>query len=456
MTGKLPMCRSRSIGPAKTKSPRPHKRRLNPDIPTHRRKSHVPVHARTPSPDTKALLDGWLAANGPVALHLRQKLLPVEADESGRGVIFPPTYADIGYSVDKLADGTCVAMIDTVGSQANRLEPIFKSAGKDAAGNELNALASLVPQVEIILHNAGGKKVNKKQEGEEEHIEKRSLLDLAHRSADAVVLACPTLAPAIAKAFEALRNQGNATPLAVIAPTSLVFGVWDSRGTSGVKLPRLVRSIIRAWDVEVLHSAAQFNSVWKALSEEQRQELEKEAKAKKIKLSVKGFADAPATFRTDKNQFINGAPNPDARVLGGVLVKGNIERDVTINLVALRGIRGEDDAETLELQQYLLGLALLAATADIELFLREGCLLRYANASQWMVVPRSGEPTEVHLPAQDELFAYTKAAAKPFKAKWPDGLKKDDKPVLEHKFDLAEAKKLLTKKDDNALAEAQS
>jgi hypothetical protein len=47
------------------------------------------------------------------------------------GVIFPPTYADIGYNIDTLADGTRVATIDTVGSQANRLEPIFKSTGKN-------------------------------------------------------------------------------------------------------------------------------------------------------------------------------------------------------------------------------------------------------------------------------------------------------------------------------------
>jgi CRISPR-associated protein Csb1 len=415
----------------------------------------------SPSEEATKLFDSWLAADGPVALRLRQRLLPVEADENGRGVVFPPTYADIGYNIDTLADGTRVATIDTVGSQANRLEPIFKKAPE---GQPENVLANLVPQIEIVLHKAGGKK-GKKNEAEmqgeadvAEHVEKRSLLDLAHRSADAVVLASPTLAGEIAKAFEALRNKGNAALLCTLAPTSLVFGVWDSRGGTGEKRPRLVRSIIRAWDVEVLHNAAQFNSVWKALSEEQKEELEKEAKAKKVKLSEKGFADAPAIFRKMKLELPkirDYAHNPEARVLGGVLAKGAIERDVTVNLVALRGLRGKDNAETKEIQKYLLGLTLLAATADIELFLREGCLLRYAADDTWTEVPRRGEPATVNLPEKAQLIAYATAASVPFKAKWPDGLKKDGQPVLKHDFNLVEAKKLLSKKDEDAPADAQ-
>jgi len=413
----------------------------------------------SPSEETSKLFGTWLAANGPVALRLRQRLLPVEADENGRGVIFPPTYADIGYNIDTLADGTRVATIDTVGSQANRLEPIFKSTGKNEKGEELNSLASLVPQIEIVLHGTAvkGAVPQDGDGGASQHVEKRSILDLAHRSADAVVRASPTLTGEVAKAFEALRSKGNATPLCAIAPTSLVFGVWDSRG-SGEKRPRLVRSIIRAWDVEVLHSAAQFNSVWKALSPEDRDALKVEEKKKgKLERSAVGLADAPATFRkTDKiPQFVGGSPNPEARVLGGVLAKGPIERDVTVNLVALRGLRGKDATETQQVQKYLLSLALIAATADLELFLREGCLLRYAGDDAWTAVPRRGEPTKVSLPKQGQLVAYATAASAPFKEKWPEGLKKEGEPVLEHEFNLAEAKKLLAKKDDTAPADAQ-
>src|SRR6476659_6904803 len=78
--------------------------------------------------------------SGPVALHMKQKLLPVEGEG---GVIFPPTYADVGYNMDELSDGNKVVTIDSVGSQANRMEPIFKLA----------PLAKLVPQVEIGYGN---------------------------------------------------------------------------------------------------------------------------------------------------------------------------------------------------------------------------------------------------------------------------------------------------------------
>jgi len=390
------------------------------------------------------LFDGWVDKDGPVALHLKQKLLPVEGEG---GVIFPPTYADIGYNIDTLSDGTKLATIDSVGSQANRMEPMFKSTGKDDEDKELNPLAALVPQIEIIL--------NVKEKDGEKYERRQSLLDLAHRSADAVVKATPTLAKIITPAFEALNRHGNAGPLCAVAPTSLLFGVWDSRDGTGEKRPRLVRSIIRAWDVDVLHSAAQFNSVWKNLSEEQQTELKEEEKKKgKVERSVAGLADAPATFRTDKiKQFSDWAPNLEARVLGGVLAKGPIERSVTVNLVALRGLRGKDTDETKQIQKYLLSLALLVATKEIELSLREGCLLRYADEEDvWAEVPRRGNQTEItDFPSHADLVKLANEAVEPFRSKWPMEKDKDgeEKPVpLEHAFNLAAAKKLLAKKGE--------
>lgn len=376
-------------------------------------------------------IDKW--ADNPaaaVALHLKQKLVPVEG---AGGVVFPPTYADIGYNIDELADGTKVVMIDSVGSQANRIEPIFKH----------HPYSALVPQIEIELHT--------KEDDGEKHIEKRSLLDLAHRSADAVVFSSPKLAPEITKAFRALKQRGDAGPLCKLAPTSLLFGVWDSRGGSGEKRPRLVRSIIRAWGVQPLHSAAQFNSVWKVLDSDQRNELEREARARKTKLSERGFADAPATFRKvsqgaakEMREFRNGSPNLERRVLGGVIASDRIEREITINLVALRSVDGANDEETKAIRRYLLALALAAATTDIDMYLREGCHLRFADNEVWEAVPRRGKPEPVDLTssaARELILQYAERVVQPFKSEWPQ--------ELVYKFDLNEAKKLLAKKSED-------
>lgn len=142
-------------------------------------------------------------------------------------------------------------------------------------------------------------------------------------------------------------------------------------------------------------------------------------------------------------EFRDGAANPERRVLGGVLAKGAIERDVTVNLVALRRLRGKDLKETRQLRQYLVGLSLLAATADIDLFLREGCLLRYGDEDVWNAVPRRGTPSPVDLASKEShkiILEYAQGAAAHFKPHWPK--------ELEHNFNLAEAKKLLAKQDD--------
>lgn len=401
-------------------------------------------------------LTAWATKlDGPVALRLKQTLLPVEES----GIIFPPTYADIGYNIDTLSDGMRVATIDSVGSQANRMEPIFKSESEDYA-------EWIVPQIKIVIRSedcgecaacnkktgSSGAVGGSKAACEKPRKVTRSLLDLAHRAADAVVQSSPELLKLIEPAFKKLQ-KGDASPLCTIAPTSLVFGVWDSRGGTGQKRPRLVRSVIRAWDVEPLHAAAQFNSVWKLLDDGQQSALEAEAKTKKVKLSEKGFHDAPGVFRPKVKvaKYLNDGPNPAARVLGGVLVKGRIEREVTVNLVALRGLRGANEDETGAIRKYLLGLSLVAATADIELFLREGCLLRYAESGdQWYQVPRRGEPASIALDFS-KVKEYAKAEASPFRSKWPEVFKanwpKDlqQSDRLMYAFDLAEAKKLLAK-----------
>lgn len=268
------------------------------------------------------------------------------------------------------------------------------------------------------------------------------MLELAHRGADAVIHATPGLAPMFTSAFSALAHQKDAWPLCCLSPTSLVFGVWDSRGQSNEKLPRIVRSIIRAWDVEPLTSAAQFNSIWKRLDENTQAELRNEEakKAIKSKLSEVGLQDTPAVFQRP----VKKARESRVRVLGGVVVNGRIVRHCTINLVALRRLRSSSDDQTSKLRNYILSLALIAATSDTDLYLREGCNLCYAEDAQWSAISRTGEPTLVDLAstsAKQLLLSVATRAVKPFMRYWP-------KESL-YDFDVDAAKTLLSKKSES-------
>jgi CRISPR-associated protein Csb1 len=171
----------------------------------------------------------WVEEAGPAAIVLKEWLEPAE----GRGaVIFPPTYAPprekerrntwTPYVINTVGDKK-VCLLDNIGSQANRMEPIFKR----------DPYASLVPQVSITIGNR--------------HI---NLLDVGHRAADAIAR-FSSLAGAIREAYEAWAETGDGAPLARLAPTSIVFGSWDSRGT-GVKISRIVRSELWADDVSLM------------------------------------------------------------------------------------------------------------------------------------------------------------------------------------------------------------
>ncbi len=306
--------------------------------------------------------DEWLRPDGPVAIAVRTTLEPVLGKNA---VLFPPTFApptkeDVpGYVIDETSEGK-TAIVDTVGSQANRLEPLFKQPPN----------ASLVPQAKIQI---GERTVN--------------LLDAGHRAADALVR-FSSKRDDIAKAFAAIAERGDASGLAKLAPTSLVFGVWDSRGI-GVKIPRVLGATVRAYGVEKLERAAQFFS---AFDKEETEALGESQDT----LSELGLSDAPA-----------------GRGPGGIIARKGVRREAILNLIALRALAGNDVESTLTLQRYILGLALVALTAPVELYLREGCLLvQSGDGSKQEVVRRTGERAPFTASAADALeFAQASAAA---------------------------------------------
>ena len=318
--------------------------------------------------------------NGPVALHLRQPLLPVEGPGS---VIFPPTYAHsgenqahFGYNIDELSDGTKIATIDSVGSQANRMEPLFLPARSEEPENPL---ANLVPQIDISY---GNDKIV-------------SILEAGHRLGDAVIRSTDLKDEAQA-AFKDFLDRNDAAPLAKLAPTSLVFGVWDSRDTLA-KLPRLVQSTIRAEDVEVLTRSAQYNPAldYAGLEVFTEDDKTKQQGDPRSPLAKRGFVHVPAV-----------------KSHGGIIARGPILRNVTINLIALRRLQGDNGRA---MRRYVLGLSLVASTAPMDGFLRAGCLLTLdsENKGTWQSVARSGERVAMDL--NEELaFDYAHRAAKHF------------------------------------------
>lgn len=279
-------------------------------------------------------IEGWLAdsVDAPAALVLREFLSPVEGKD---GVFFPPTFAAAenskefpgGYNINELGNGENVCLVDSVGSQANRIEPMF------ATGD----YAALVPQLVV---EAGEKKV--------------SILEAGHRAGDAIVR-CTELKDALQTAFQALM-KGNAVPLAKLAPTSLVFGVWDSRDTQA-KAPRLLAATIRAFNVAKLTRSAAYSPAVDYVREELLEEYE-DKKDLKDRYSKQGFLQALSSWSH-----------------GGIVSKGDIRREVTLQIAALRLLRGATDGETKKLRAYLLGLALVAFTKPAVGFLRQGCNL---------------------------------------------------------------------------------
>ncbi|MEX0741993.1 MAG: type I-U CRISPR-associated RAMP protein Csb1/Cas7u, partial [Phycisphaeraceae bacterium] len=189
-------------------------------------------------PDNLTQFDHLLADNGPAAITLKQPLKPV-----GEDVVFPPTYAapkddrsgKPRYNIDTFGSGDntrSVCTLDSVPSQINRIEPAFATI----------ADGRLVPRVIVTAKQKDGSV-------------QVDLLEAGHRAADAIVR-FSGLAEELEAVFKA-RLKGDSLPLAKIAPTSLVFGVWDSRAT-GTKVPRLLNAIIRAYDVDELTRSAQY------------------------------------------------------------------------------------------------------------------------------------------------------------------------------------------------------
>ena len=328
-----------------------------------------------------------------VALTLRQPLASVESSDAP---IAPPTYPpgrdtgahrfDTPYTVNETHEGVRLCELDSVQSQANRMEGAFTG-----------------PLADVVPHHVvrAGKR-------------SRDLTALPHRIADAAIRAT-ALALRIRAAFEAFET-GDAVPLARLAPTSLVYGAWDSRDTR-VRIPRAIASTIRACDVSVLTRSSQYSGAFGqgALGLDDR-EWRRAAAA--------GLAPTPCVDRP-----------------GGILVHGAIVQSASIVLEPLRGYRTSDASDLLP--AFLLGLALGGLlTTGRRYALRSGCTLVPAGPAEWHAVTESGERNAVTIDA-DAVLRELRDAARA----WSEaaGVELGGPPQM-HDFDPDSARAMLSAK----------
>jgi len=146
--------------------------------------------------------DSWFGPDGPVAITAIDPLEPVLGPD---GVVFPPTFAppqksnEGPYYVIDDVGGSKVALLDSVGSQANRLEPLFKQ----------EPYSALVPKGTVRI---GNRVVD--------------VLDAGHRAADAVVR-FSTQREAFSCAFRSLAETGNAECGAPGEAVPNIAAVWS-------------------------------------------------------------------------------------------------------------------------------------------------------------------------------------------------------------------------------------
>ena len=359
------------------------------------------------------------------AIVIRERLRPVQG---ARGVFFPPTFAATrkgeksDYQIDRFGpraddpegaqkDGVIAnrCTVDSVPSQANWLEArLLKYSGTS------------IPKVTISGSRVGQGPID--------------LLEVGHRVGDAVVRYSKNGDKDGFEPFEAALQayvKGDAAPLAKLAPTSLVFGHWDSRDSATKKSTkskarRLIRSEIVAFNVQKVTKSSQY---WSSIDPEVSNELEQILKEAK--------EDAKKEDTTNPAATLGMVDQPAVGTPGGVIAFGPIERTAIIALSGVRalaafkpatdsGVTEIDADKTLALRRYLFALALASAADPGVWDLREGCILVRESKKEGektvadptaftaVTVKHSGAEDTFAAPANGAAKSYLDAAAKAF------------------------------------------
>lgn len=372
-------------------------------------------------------------AGGAVALRSRLTLQPAGGDGDK---VFPPSYsvpesAKHKYAVEERQVGdsddlSTTVLLDSVASQANRAELALLE------GWERGELAFPVPYVDFT------------GDGGVTDYEKLTVLEAPHRLADAIFrdsLLDGTLFR-LSEIGQAVTDATprNATDVFRYAPTSLLFGMWDSTGPKGglgSKFQRAYVSEIVGFDAAVgrkvgsridplqiekvapdekVYNSADPNEVWTL--DKERAEMKKGKLVLASRGSAKGDDGQPS-----KINHGNIAPSIDAAA-GGVTIS-KAQQTTVISLAALRNLRfrGFDrEAETAARTAIAaLGLAAIVYQHEIDFDLRSRCLLLPQHSPRIELLARDGSAESVaDLDRQSaaEILAAAASHAEALKIGW--------------------------------------
>ncbi len=342
-----------------------------------------------------------------VALRSRMALQPAggEGDK-----VFPPSYAvdgraDHKYAVEErqVGDGDKVSttvLLDSVASQANRAELALLD------GWERGELVFPVPWVDFS------------DDGGATDYEKLTVLEAPHRLADAI-FRDSLLDGTLFRLSDIGRAITDATPrdatdLFRYAPTSLLFGMWDSTGPKGglgSKFQRAYVSEIVGFDARVgkkvgsridplqiervapedrVYNSADRSEVW--TDDPERSERDKGKPVHASRGSASGEAGQPS-----KINHGNIVPSIDAQA-GGVTISSALQTTV-ISFAALRRLRCKGHPREAETAMHVavaaLGVAAIAYQYAMDYDLRSRCLLLPAHPPRLELLRRDGSPGEV-------------------------------------------------------------
>jgi CRISPR-associated protein Csb1 len=354
-------------------------------------KSKQKINMSTPSSQLTLKVLQKAVANTAAAFRSRTRLQPA----GGKGdKVFPPTYAGAVYArEDRQIDGVKVpcVLLDSVQAQANRLEEALQRALDSGALKGIPVLNVDFTGIGLL-----------------DEVGRVSSLEAPHRIADAILRDSlhggqPFRKSELGKSLDQASLQ-NATPLYILCPTALIFGVWDSTGPKGGLGAKFQRALVS----EIIGVNAEIG----VKTSSRIDPLGMRAAAKVIKKNDGSYelASDKAKDGVSPSEVNHGNIPPDITAVGGATID-YAEQTVVLSLPALRKLRFPVEGKTtperdVAARTVLAALALTAAAlaAESGFDLRSRCLLWPTDVMKWELLESPGmPPAEFTVAAKDAI-----------------------------------------------------